>query len=251
MNNGIREYWDRTSSAYQRNCKIPIRIHYGNGAPFEDELKILGELKGKNILDLGCGGGQCSIAMAQNGAIVTGIDISLEQIAFAKELAVKEKAEVHFYQHDGQNLHQLEDGTYDIVFSAWTLLYIEDLSECFKEVHRVLKSKGKFIFSLPHPFYRTINPKTLRLKESYFENGRCEYYETLSDGFRIKFVYFRHTFSDVLNALINAEISLEGVIEPDSRIHYKGDPWYGKWDCNPKLMHYIPPTIIFKTGKRP
>ena len=249
MSEQIKEYWDRTSVDYQRECDIPIRIHYGNGAPFEDELNLLGDIKGKRILDFGCGGGQCSIAMVQRGAIVTGIDISIEQIIFARELAVREKTDVDFSQYDGQDLSLFEDESYDLVFSAWALLYIGDLDQCFKGVHRILKQEGNFAFSLPHPFYRTIDPETLKLKESYFESGRSESQEKLPDGTTIPFLYFKHKFSDVLNALIGANMTLEKVIEPDSRIHYEGDPWYGKWDCNPKLMNHIPPTVIFKTKK--
>lgn len=246
----IKDYWNRTSSIYQEECKIPIKIHYGNGAPFEEEVNLLGRLNGKKILELGCGGGQCSIAMSKSGAIVTGIDISEKQIAFAKALAVNEKVKVQFYQCDGQDLSQFQEGHYDLVFSVWALLYIGNLKECFREVHRVLMPYGKFVFSLPHPFYRTIDTNTLKLKESYFDNELFECNEKLPDNSSIEFICFRHTFSDILNSLIDANLSLEMILEPDSRIHYEGDPWYGKWDCNPQLMAYIPPTVIFKTVKK-
>jgi hypothetical protein len=55
----IRDYWDENSKYYQEDSKIGIGIHYGPGAPFEDKLKLLGRLKGKKVIEIGCGG--CSM----------------------------------------------------------------------------------------------------------------------------------------------------------------------------------------------
>ena len=52
----IRDYWDENSKYYQEDSKIGIGIHYGPGAPFEDKLKLLGRLKGKKVIEIGCGG---------------------------------------------------------------------------------------------------------------------------------------------------------------------------------------------------
>jgi len=54
----IKEYWEKTTSDYQKECKIPLDIHYGPGSPNEKKLKLLGRLKGKKVLELGCGGAQ-------------------------------------------------------------------------------------------------------------------------------------------------------------------------------------------------
>jgi len=112
----------------------------------------LGNVKGKRTLEKGCGGGQCSIAFAKQGAMTTGIDISEEQIKFAKKLAKKEKVEVKFYMGNIENLKQIKSKSQDIVFSSYALQYIKNLKKCFKEVYRVLKNKGIFVFSLDHPF---------------------------------------------------------------------------------------------------
>lgn len=246
MTKEIKKWWEYSSRSYQKESKIPVDIHYGPGAPNENELKLLGNLKGKNVLEIGCGGAQCGIAMAKKGAKVIGIDISNEQLKFARYLAEKNKVNIILYQGDIINLKQIKSNTQDIVFTAWALHYVDNLEKCFKEVYRVLKNGGIFVLSTPHPFYDTINYKTLKVKRSYFNNGK--FVEVFSDKTK-KFVGYNHTFSDITNAIINSRLNIEKVIEPDSRKRYKGDSWYGLWDFTPKMMGYFPPTIIFRTRK--
>ena len=99
---------------------------------------------------------------------------------------------------------------------------------------------------MPHPFYDTINPKTLKIKRSYFNNGK--FTEIFSDNTK-KFVAYYHPFFEITNAIINSGLNIEKVIEPDSRKRYKGDPWYGLWEYTPKMMNNFPPTIIFKVRR--
>lgn len=246
MSKETKKWWEYASEDYQERSKIPIDIHYGPGAPNEEELKLLGKLRGKKILEIGCGGAQCGISMAKKGAKVTGIDISNEQLKFAKKLAEKNKVNLTFYQGDIVNLKKIKSNSQDLVFTAWALHYVDNLEKCFKEVHRVLKKNGIFVFSTPHPFYDTIDYKTFKIKRSYFDNGKFE--EVFLDKSR-KFVFYNHTFSDIINAVINSKLKIEKVIEPDSRKKYKGDPWYGIWDFTKEMMKKFPPTIIIKSRK--
>ena len=145
MTNDIKEWWEKEAKSYQELCKIPIDIHYGPGSPNEKHLKLLGNIKDKKILEIGCGGAQCSIVFAKKGAKVTAIDISEEQLKFAKSLAEKNKVSIEFYQGDAKNLGQIKSSSHDIVFSAFTFQFIDDLPKCFNEAKRVLKKKGLFV----------------------------------------------------------------------------------------------------------
>ena len=247
MTKGTKRWWEASSESYQKESKIPVDIHYGPGAPNEKALKLLGNLKGKKVLEIGCGGAQCGIAMAKKGAKVIGMDISKEQLKFAKNLAEKNKVNIKFYRGDIINLKKIKSNSQDIIFTAWALHYIGNLKKCFKEVKRVLKKNGIFVAALPHPFYDTIDYKTLKLKRSYFDNGKFE--EVYSDKTK-KFVAYYQTFSDIINALIDSGLKIQRVVEPDSRKKHKGDPWYGLWQFKLKLMKYFPPTIIFKAVKK-
>ena len=80
MSRETKKWWEFSSKDYQKECRIPMDIHYGPGSPNEKHLKLMGNLNGKKVLEIGCGGAQCGIAMAKQGAQVTGIDISKEQL---------------------------------------------------------------------------------------------------------------------------------------------------------------------------
>jgi len=247
MNNTkeIKKWWESASKNYQKECKIPIDIHYGPGSPNENHLKLLGNLKGKKILEIGCGGAQCGIAMAKKGGKVTGIDISEEQLKFAEELTKKNRVKIKFILGSFQNLNKIKSNSKDIVFSAFALHYSPNIKTIFKQVKRILKERGIFVFSLDHPFFRTLNPKTLKLKGSYFKTGKRV--EKYTNG---TFVMYTHTIGEIHNLLVEAGFVVEKLIEPDSRKRYPKDPWYGLWNYNPKFLSFIPPTIIFKVRKK-
>ena len=244
MTKETKKWWEIASEDYQKECKIPIDIHYGPGRPNEKELKVLRNLRGKKILEIGCGGAQCGIAMVKKGAKVTGMDISGEQLKFAKKLAEKNKVKIKLIQRDIVNLKPIKSKSQDIVFSAYALLYVHDLKKCFNEVYRVLKKKGIFVFSLDHPFESMVDKKTMKVRRSYFKTGK--YSEKYTKG---TWVGYTRTVSDFFDTLINAGFQIERIIEPDSRKKHKGDPWYGLWDYKKKVLSTMPPTIIFKARK--
>jgi len=246
MTKEVKKWWEYSSQYYQKECKIPADIHYGPGSPNEKYFKLLGNLKGKKVLEIGCGGAQCGIAMAKQGAEVTGIDISEEQLKFAKRLAEKNKVKINLIQGSFQDLSKMNANSYDLAFSAFAFHYSPDLKKLFKQTNRILKKKGLFVFSLDHPFFRTVDSKTLKLKNSYFKIGK--WVETFTDPTK-KFVMYDHTVSEIYDNIIESGFAVERIIEPDSRKRYKCDPWYGLWDYTPKLLKMVPPTIIFKCRK--
>ena len=171
MTEEIKKWWEDNANQFQEERKIPIEINYGAGGLKEDDLKLIKEIRGKKVLEIGCGGAQCGIAFAKQGAIVTGIDISEKQIEFARQLAKDNNVEIELYQGDIINLEKINSESQDIIFSSWALLYISDLQRCFKEAYRVLKKGGLFVLSLDHPFWRTLDKKNMKLNRCYFETG--------------------------------------------------------------------------------
>ena len=127
--------------------------HYGPDIPTEAELRLLGDLRGKRVLELGCGGGQCSIAFAKQGATAIGVDFSAAQLAFGRRLCDEEDVRVELRQGDMADLAFLRADSIDLVFSAYAFRYVEDLNRVFRQVHRVLKVGAPLVFSLPHPAY--------------------------------------------------------------------------------------------------
>lgn len=242
----VGEWWDEASPWFQKWARLSTKsADYGPFAPRESRLKLLGNVKGKKILEIGCGGAQCSISFARQGAICTGIDLSQAQLDYARKLAGKEKVVVKLIKGDIQTLKGIKSDSYDIVFSAFALQYIPDLTKCFKEVHRVLKKDGLFVFSLDHPFYQIFDARTKKIRRSYFRTGKIEENEVWSDGSRHKFVAFRRKVSDVVNSIIAANLTILEMHEPLDMKNKIKDPTVYPED----LVKLIGPAIIFKTKK--
>ncbi|MFQ6009714.1 MAG: class I SAM-dependent methyltransferase [Candidatus Aenigmatarchaeota archaeon] len=241
----IEKWWDESSQYFQKDAKIPTSsVHWGVHAPNEGKLRLLGNVKGKKIIEVGCGGGQNSIALAKRGAICTGIDVSKEQLKYAENLAKKEKVKVRFVKGDFQNLTRFKSNSFDMAVSAWAFQYSPNLKKLFRGVYRIVKKKGLFVFSMPHPFHDLINIKTHRIEKSYFKTGRYEEIEVWPDGKKHKFVGYHVKVSDIYNALIGAGFFVEKIIEP-LWLEQKGlEEYYPK-----DLSRKIGPTIIFRARK--
>lgn len=104
--------WNAVSKYYQSQHRIPTDdAHYGPRMPTERHLQMVGEVAGRRLLEIGCGGGQCAIAFAKRGAIAAGKDLSEEQIAFARDLAQREGVTVEFYRGTIEDLSEFGDGS--------------------------------------------------------------------------------------------------------------------------------------------
>src|SRR3990167_1088408 len=77
-----REFWDREADRYQ--AEQAVRAAWGVWSLPEEELNVLGDVAGKDVLELGCGAAQWGIALARRGARVVGLDVSERQIGHAR-----------------------------------------------------------------------------------------------------------------------------------------------------------------------
>ncbi|WP_432735699.1 class I SAM-dependent methyltransferase [Maridesulfovibrio sp. FT414] len=112
-------------------------------------LALLPCLKGKKVLDLGCGSGEYSGYFLEQGADVTALDISVEMLEIMRE---RFGDRLKCYEHDfSLGLPHEEDDSFDVVVSPLAIHYVEDLRRLFSEIGRVLKRGGQFVFSTHHP----------------------------------------------------------------------------------------------------
>jgi ubiquinone/menaquinone biosynthesis C-methylase UbiE len=244
----MRKAWNEISPYYQAENRIPTDfVHYGPHCPNEDRLQLIGEVRGKRVLEVGCGGGQCSIAFARRGAIATGIDISDEQVKFARELAKTEGAEATFLQSSAEDLSAVADASQDVVFSAYALQYVEHLDTCFGEVARVLKPGGLFVFSLDHPFWYCLAQNELRIQFSYFDTVYWYDWEQKDMQRHPKVEQFQRTVGDWFRFLRGAGLEVLDIIEPEPVAEGSGQDW-GEY-YSPERQKMVPATIIWKAGK--
>jgi 2-polyprenyl-3-methyl-5-hydroxy-6-metoxy-1,4-benzoquinol methylase len=161
--------WDRYASAYQAAARFGTDVvHYGPDVPTEASLRLLGDLKGRRVLDLGCGGGQAAIACARVGATVIGVDVSGEQLAIARRLAERDNVKIELRQGDLADLAFVQSDSIDLVLSTSVLEYVEDIGRVFRQCHRVLRVGAPLVFSTVHPVWRVVEGR------SYFERAPVE-----------------------------------------------------------------------------
>ena len=182
-------------------------------------LSLLPEVRGKRVLDAGCGPGVYSEWLIQHGAEVVAIDASARMIELAKQRL--KRSDCVFQADLGQPLTFLTSSSFDIVLSPLLLNYIEDWTGTLAEFHRILHSSGYLVFSVDHPFF----DYTYFKSDNYFrtELVGCEW-----KGFGDTRVYmpsFRRSLGEVLNSIINAGFHLERILEPKPTDEFKrADP---------------------------
>lgn len=233
--------WDRFSAEYQRSAGLGSEAaHYGPDIPTEAELRLLGDLKGKRVLELGCGGGQCSIAFARAGATAVGVDFSAEQLAHARRLSEAEEVRVELRQGDMADLAFLRADSIDVAFSTYAFQYVEDLNRVFRQVHRVLKVGAPLVFSLPHPAWAMVDETTqpMSVSRSYFDHRARAY-----DWGGVEFTAFHHTFADLYMGLARASYRVDLVLEPEP---IPGAPRSWFWN---DAMDWVPRTLIVRARK--
>ena len=106
-------------------------------------MKMIGDLRDKKILELGCGAGEASVYFAKKGAEVTAVDISKGMLKVVQKLADKHHVTVKTKQSYSNSI-DFYDETFDIVYAA-NLLHHVDIVSTIKEVSRVLKRGGLFV----------------------------------------------------------------------------------------------------------
>lgn len=116
------------------------REAYLNSFEKNQLLPLLGDIKGKKLLDVGAGTGRLSLPLARLGAVVTALDISERMLM---ELYKKNKT-VKTVAGDAESL-PFENETFDIVTAAFLIVHLKDPTRFFDEVYRVLNDGGLFV----------------------------------------------------------------------------------------------------------
>jgi SAM-dependent methyltransferase len=234
-----RVWWEQWADHFQHEGDIDIGVAWGPGAPHGDDLGLLGEVDGSEVVELGCGGAQFGLALARRGADYTGVDISPSQLAHARENATDCGVDADFVEASVTDL-PLPDDAFDLAVSAFAFQWVGDLSACLREAHRVLRPGGRLVFSVDHPFYKLFDPDTGEVVRSYFsDEPRREY----SERFDAEMVVYRRRISTTVALLGDAGFTVEAVCEPGHADPGAYESTFGGFD--PDLMADVPPTVVY------
>jgi SAM-dependent methyltransferase len=119
-------------------------------------LKILGNLKGRTILDIGAGLGESSVYFAKHGAKVTATDISPGMMSLAEKLAHYHGVSISTAVGPAENL-PLEEASFDVVYIANTIHHVTNKRALLENAKRYLKPGGIFISWDPVKYNPVIN----------------------------------------------------------------------------------------------
>ncbi len=137
--------WDagytKFGDSYRRNIFNPVLF------------PMIGNVKGKRVLDAGCGAGYMCRILAERGAKVTGIDLSTKFIEIAKQYEKNKRMGIQYFCADISHLPQIRSSYFDLVISIYVLCDVRDYDKAIKETARILKPKGRFIFLIEHPCF--------------------------------------------------------------------------------------------------
>jgi len=230
----IRKQWNEATESwvkFVRSGKDYYR-EYLNGPALK---RMIGNVEGKKVLDVGCGEGYFSRFFARAGAEVTGIDISEGLIKAAVEEEERHPLGVKYFVADAANLNMLNSESFDVVFCYMALMDIRDYEGAISEASRVLKTRGRFVVLIEHPCFtasRVLDGKVVSGWEKRIrEDGSKKYiYYWIDDYFRrhnytiewkhdrlpSSFVTtnFHRTLSDYVNALTKHGLAVTRLDEP-------------------------------------
>jgi SAM-dependent methyltransferase len=215
------ESWDKLAERYQNSRRISLtNYHYNAYGPGDDELGIIGDVRGLDVLEVGCGGGQNSIVLARKGArSVTGVDQSGKQLEHARSLAKREGVRVRFIKSNMEDMSVLEDASFDLIASTHAMNYAFNLDAVFRECARLLRPGGRLVTCLNHPLWIVLG-EALERKDftkivDYYEGFEDVWDWEDHDGEKIAtFESTSWRLEQIINGLIKAGFSIEQVTEP-------------------------------------
>ena len=130
-----KNWWDESGSMAALHMINPIRFEYFS--------KALGKVRGKKVLDIGCGGGLLSEEFAKKGAIVTGVDLSPVAIEAAKTHAAETGLDIDYRNC---SVADIEEKDFDIVVCAEMLEHVDDLAKMVADSAARVKKGGHYLF---------------------------------------------------------------------------------------------------------
>ena len=244
-----RRWWDAAAPAYlaEHGADLgDIDFLWCPEGLREADARLLGDVAGRRVLEIGCGSAPCARWLQQAGADAVALDLSAGMLTHAAELNRSTGVAVPLLQADAGAL-PFGDGTLDLACSAFGgLPFVADVGVVLADVARVLRPGGRFVASVNHPlrwpFPDSPDPEDLTVVASYFD--RRPYVET-DDAGQTLYVEHHRTVGDWVRAVVGAGLVLDDLLEPEWTPGRTQD--WGQW--SPARGALIPGTLILVCRK--
>lgn len=199
--------WTRYTTAGPAGASRPENfVELGPAHTDGLDRKLLGEVNGLRVLELGSGAGRSSIALARQGARVVAVDpdeIEVERVRMAADVA-----EVHVEVHHGDlaELAFLPADSFDAVIAIHSLAATNDIARVFRQTHRLLRTDRPMVMTLPHPAAMIVNPDEPKSIVRQYGVG-----EPLGEN---EYLTYPHTIGEVFTQFTRANFRIDTMIEP-------------------------------------
>ncbi len=152
-----RRRWNETADAYQERNAPQITeqmrsrdLAWGVWGIPESRLHVLGDVAGRDVLELGCGAAQWSIALARRGARPVGLDLSDRQLEHARRLMAEARVSFPLVHASAEEV-PFAGESFDIVFADYGAFTFADPYRTIPESARVLRPGGLLAFCHSNP----------------------------------------------------------------------------------------------------
>ena len=210
---------------------------------------MLGDVAGKDVLEVGSGAGQCSRWVRTHGGRGYGIDLSHRQLQHS--LRIDEETGIAVPAvHGTATALPFADDSFDVVFSSFgALQFVADIDDAVAETARVLRPGGRYAFSITHPtrwmFPDDPGPRGLVASQSYWD--RTPYVEIEDDSGAVAYVEHHRTIGDWVGLLARHGFRLTDLIEPEWPEGH--DRVWGGWSAT--RGRFTPGTALFGADWEP
>jgi SAM-dependent methyltransferase len=240
-----RHWWDLDADTYQDEhgaflgdvdfVWCPERLR-------EADARLLGDVGGRRVLELGSGAAACSRWLKLHNADAVAMDLSAGMLRQAREASARSGVRVPLVQADALAL-PFADRSFDIVCTAFGAVpFVADSGAVMREVARVLRPGGTWAFSITHPmrwiFWDEPGEEGLVARNSYFD--RRPYVEQDQSG-EITYIEQHRTLGDRVRELVAAGFVLRDLVEPEWPAGH--EQIWGQW--SPLRGRLFPGTAIF------
>jgi SAM-dependent methyltransferase len=244
-----RHWWDIDADNYQKEHGAflgDVDLRWCPEGLREAEVGLLGPVAGARVLEVGGGAAAAARWLASQGAEVVALDLSVGMLRHAREAERRSGVAVTLIQADAMAL-PLRDATFDVAFTAFGAVpFVDDSAAVMREVHRVLRPGGRWVFATTHPmrwiFRDDPGPDGLSVVNSYFD--RRPYVEFDDAGVPV-YVEHHRTIGDRVRELVAAGFAVRDIIEPEWPDGHE-EIW-GQW--SPLRGRLFPGTAIFVAAK--